>query len=356
VPKQISGRNGRDSTIPLLVCLAILAVLAMVVPAPLRLDVILAELLAWVQPVEADNLASAGKIFLVVFIILYGLFLVPILVFLFLMIYDKIKLENSGKASTIVKKSANQVLFLSLMVLFFSGLVAFAIVMNRPSASQEAATGLVGPAVKEREAGDLVANLPADTLVSSGAGSPAALRREAAFPIGRLLPWLAGLVCLLLVLGIVAPYLILLHRRARVAADAKTDNSLLDEAQADLSEHIEQARQRLHKGDDARDAIIDCYADMCLIFSGGIAETPDGSQALYLTAREFRARLAVRGITLAEVGSLTSLFEKARYSDQPCTDNDRADAARALQAISRHLQGLSGTTDSPDREGSHGVI
>jgi hypothetical protein len=82
-------------------------------------------------------------------------------------------------------------------------------------------------------------------------------------------------------------------------------------------------------GDEARDDIIACYADMCELFEARSGEAP----RKYLTAREFTRLLGSHGFHDAEIGDLTTVFEKARYSNEPCGEEDRQRAAKALRAI-----------------------
>lgn len=93
-------------------------------------------------------------------------------------------------------------------------------------------------------------------------------------------------------------------------------------------ELLARARRRLELGDQVRDAIIACYAEMCEVFLRG---TPTGARNL--TAREFSAFLRSRGVLEPEIQSLTSVFEKARYSLEPCEEPDRERALQALRAL-----------------------
>jgi hypothetical protein len=97
------------------------------------------------------------------------------------------------------------------------------------------------------------------------------------------------------------------------------------------SGRLAEARRRLELGDQVRDAIVGCYAEMCGVFSG---RRPPGIQSL--TAREFAVLLRSRGVGEPEILTLTSLFEKARYSIDPCDERDRSQAIAALRAIESH--------------------
>lgn len=91
-------------------------------------------------------------------------------------------------------------------------------------------------------------------------------------------------------------------------------------------------RRRLELGDRVRDAIIACYADMCQLFDP--SRSPGSAS---LTTREFAALLRTRGAGEPEIQALTAVFEKARYSPEPCGEADRAQALAALRVIAgRH--------------------
>jgi hypothetical protein len=72
---------------------------------------------------------------------------------------------------------------------------------------------------------------------------------------------------------------------------------------------------------------------MCQLF----AEEPD--RIRNLTAREFETRLRNRGALETEISTLTSVFEKARYSKEECTEADRACAVEALWSLERRYKG-----------------
>ncbi len=93
-------------------------------------------------------------------------------------------------------------------------------------------------------------------------------------------------------------------------------------------ELLARVRKRLELGDHVRDAIIACYAEMCDVFLRG---TP--ASARNLTAREFSAFLRARGVLEPEIQALTTVFEKARYSLEPCGERDRERALQALHAL-----------------------
>ena len=107
-------------------------------------------------------------------------------------------------------------------------------------------------------------------------------------------------------------------------------------AAAARNEGLAALRRRLELGDEVRDAIVAAYAEMCELFADrALARGRDPGR---LTAREFAALLhealgpAAAG-TEAEIEALTAAFEKARYSDEACGEEDRSRAVRALHAL-----------------------
>jgi hypothetical protein len=108
----------------------------------------------------------------------------------------------------------------------------------------------------------------------------------------------------------------------------KTPTAEIEPPEPDEPELLARARRRLEVGDQVRDAIIACYAEMSDVF---LRNTH--GRASDLTAREFAASLRARGIQEPEILALTSLFEKARYSLEPCGEPDREHALKALCAL-----------------------
>jgi len=107
-------------------------------------------------------------------------------------------------------------------------------------------------------------------------------------------------------------------------------------AAAARSEGLAALRRRLELGDEVRDAIVAAYAEMCELFADrALARGRDPGR---LTAREFAALLrevlgpAAVGAE-AEIEVLTAAFEKARYSNEACGEEDRSRAVRALRAL-----------------------
>lgn len=123
----------------------------------------------------------------------------------------------------------------------------------------------------------------------------------------------------------------LAERRAagRSGAAEERDEAAEGDAAA-LARGLARARERLRLGDRDRDAILDCYEEMCAFFSEASA-TESAAEAM--TPREFAGLLKARGAAAAELDELTALFELARYSELPCGPAERAAAAEALRRL-----------------------
>jgi len=121
---------------------------------------------------------------------------------------------------------------------------------------------------------------------------------------------------------------------AAVRGRRKPQPAAVADGDAGLAEGLALARQRLHLADGIRDAIVACYADMCSLFAD--SEDP---RATLLTAREFAELLRRKGAGEPEIAALTGLFERARYSDEPCGAAERDAASEALHALERRYGG-----------------
>jgi hypothetical protein len=119
---------------------------------------------------------------------------------------------------------------------------------------------------------------------------------------------------------------------AVAAPTALEDTAGASEAQKALA--IAASRRKLESGGSAREAIIACYAEMCALFApDGGAIAGAARSARNLTAREFAALLRSEGSGEPEIAALTSVFEKARYSNEDCAEADRLRAIESLQAL-----------------------
>jgi hypothetical protein len=156
------------------------------------------------------------------------------------------------------------------------------------------------------------------------------LRHAAAshFPLGDVL---YGLLVALLLAAVIFCW-VLLSRRRRPGPAARPGPETGDEP-AGLRAAVESGRAALRRLDDARAAIIACYAAMeqSLARAGtarAVADTPDE-----LLARAVAAGLA-KGPAAAR---LTALFYEARFSTHPLGRGDRDAAEQALTEIAASL-------------------
>ncbi|HEU5416100.1 MAG TPA: DUF4129 domain-containing protein [Streptosporangiaceae bacterium] len=142
------------------------------------------------------------------------------------------------------------------------------------------------------------------------------------------------IVLLVALLAAVAGCVIWLRRRARrqpweEIADLGED----DEPAGQLRRAVASGQAALGEIDDARLAIIACYAAMerSLARAGaerGAAETPD----------ELLSRAAAAGLVQGgEAGRLTELFYEARFSSHPLPARRRDEARQALAVLAGHL-------------------
>lgn len=166
-------------------------------------------------------------------------------------------------------------------------------------------------------------------LAGEGGQPEAATEGAGASPFLVILGVGAGAVAMLAFLAAVA-----LPHRLRGAAPAPAIPDRGEEAR--FAEALGAGRRRLALGDEVRDAIIGCYGAMCEAFTEG----GHGGASACLTAREFAALLGKRlagsgsgGEGSTEIEILTGLFEKARYSDEACSEDDRSEAEACLAAI-----------------------
>jgi hypothetical protein len=159
---------------------------------------------------------------------------------------------------------------------------------------------------------------------------PPASQHPSAFdvPVATLLN-----VLLILVLLAAVALSIWWSRRFRLPGVPRKEGGLIAEDPEDLREAVESGRSALRALDDARAAIIACYAAMetSLAERGttrAVADTPDE-----LLARATQSGL-VRGSAAAR---LTALFYEARFSSHPLGRGQRDAAERALDELAAAL-------------------
>lgn len=103
---------------------------------------------------------------------------------------------------------------------------------------------------------------------------------------------------------------------------------------AEIVSAFAAGRRELAAGDDPRSAVIACYRQCEATLASRrrrrrVSETP----------REFlRDALAAMQLPALAIGALLGVFERARFSDLPVTQRDRATALEALDEICRELE------------------
>ena len=148
---------------------------------------------------------------------------------------------------------------------------------------------------------------------------------------------LLGLGITLLVVAVVCAGILLWRHLTRPAESASgTASAALDDEQDRLAQAVDSGRRALLDGDDARTAVIACYAAMedSLAESGVARRASDSPQDLL-------ERAVAGGLPVeAAAAELTALFREARYSTHPMDDGHRDRAAAALAEIAEVADGL----------------
>lgn len=122
-------------------------------------------------------------------------------------------------------------------------------------------------------------------------------------------------------------------RRLPPRAPQEPYDSVDDDERELLAQAVDSGRRALLGGEDARAAVIACYAAMeeSLAASGVVRHASDSPQDLL-------ERAVAKGLPAGEAaGALTALFREARYSRHPMDDGHRERAEAALGAIADGL-------------------
>ena len=147
------------------------------------------------------------------------------------------------------------------------------------------------------------------------------------------IPVAALLYALIIVVLLAAVVLSVWWARRFQLADGGRADGLIAEDSEDLREAVESGRSALRTVDDARAAIIACYAAMetSLAERGAAREAAD-------TPDELLARATTSGIVHGGAAArLTALFYEARFSSHPLAASQRDEAERALDELARAL-------------------
>jgi hypothetical protein len=145
---------------------------------------------------------------------------------------------------------------------------------------------------------------------------------------GSAWPLIAGMV---IAIAVVVTVTVLSRRRRPAGPPPNQDRHL-----AALSQSLAAGRAALDQGGDPRAAIIACYAAMERGFAaaGSVPAAAD-------TPAEVLARATQGGLVRSgSAAALTGLFRRARYSTEPMTGADAAQAASAMDRLQAdlHLQ------------------
>jgi hypothetical protein len=146
---------------------------------------------------------------------------------------------------------------------------------------------------------------------------------------------LAGILWALLIIVLIIVILLLvrwLRRQARMPVLSREDDFLAEDSET-LRDAVESGRAALRTYDDARAAIIACYAAM----ESSLAEHGAARRAAD-TPDELLARATQTGIVRGTAPArLTALFYEARFSSHPMNQSQREAAEQALNELASAL-------------------
>lgn len=136
-------------------------------------------------------------------------------------------------------------------------------------------------------------------------------------------PWVNTVITILLILlvvGIVVAVTIFIQRRRK-----NNEPDALDR----VADQAEDALRKIREGGDFNSAILNCYFEMNRI----VKEELKIARQRTMTARDFESYLVAKGLPEAPLTQLTTLFERARYSNQSPDKNQEQTAIEALTAL-----------------------
>ena len=123
-----------------------------------------------------------------------------------------------------------------------------------------------------------------------------------------------------------------------------------EDIQAQLIETVDNALSALNAGNDTRDVVMRCYADMTAL----LIQQNRARRHRAMTPREFENHLASLGIRDDHIQRLTRLFEQVRYGGAEASPAIELEARDCLSAIVA-AYGASGDTAAPYGGASYGV-
>ncbi|MFO8110495.1 MAG: DUF4129 domain-containing protein [Thermoplasmata archaeon] len=106
------------------------------------------------------------------------------------------------------------------------------------------------------------------------------------------------------------------------------------DVEKDVSDTIDRTLKDLYGGKDTKSAIMRCYIEMSeQIQERGINERE------FFTPREFRAKAVEKlDVSQAPLFVLTSMFEKARYSHHPLSEEEKKKSISSLEDLKKQLE------------------
>lgn len=102
-----------------------------------------------------------------------------------------------------------------------------------------------------------------------------------------------------------------------------------EDALGQLAREARSALTSLESGEELRNAVLRCYAEMSRV----LGERRGVQRDKTMTPREFEARLAATGVRDEHIRRLTRLFERVRYGGREPGEREEREAVACLSAI-----------------------
>jgi|GEM_PF-2760909 len=298
-------------------------------------DTLLQQLYRIVVSIHPDSFMYGSGLLLSVLFLLFGIVLIPGIFIIIIRMLRSRKAKGGPTAAQALRRLTVETVIL-LLVYSLLAFVIFVVINNRKAVPPMVP---VAELVENERAKitDIEVELP--QLFGEVMDAPAlALAPAENFTpqkrYGRLaIPLMLAAAALGLAFWVLKP-MILLFRSQRGAELQIVEPEPEQVADGLLVEALQKTRMRLDTGDDVRNSIIACFAELSALT--GDSNEPD---RLYtLTARELGQYVLAKGVPTQLTAQLTQLFERARYSQAVCSEQDRQQALHLLEVI---LGGLS---------------